>query len=358
MEKRKIIHIDMDAFFAAVEQRDHPEYQCKPVIVGGSPEDRGVVAACSYEARKFGIHSAMASAKAKKLCPDAIFLRPRFNVYRQVSTEIQAIFRSFTDQVEPLSLDEAYLDVTECTLHKGSATLIAKALKQKIKRQTGLTASAGVSYNKFLAKIASDIDKPDGLFLIKPEQGEEFIAQLPIRKFFGVGKATEIKMNALGIFTGADLKQWSKENLVTKFGKTGHYYFNVVRGIDNRPVKNSRVRKSLGTETTFAQDLNDVNLMLSQLNTLALKVAENLHNKKLAARTITLKVKYDNFEQITRSKTLNEPVSEYEKIIKLLPGLLMKTEVGQRKVRLLGITTSNFDVQIPIKQITLFTNHT
>jgi len=276
VEKRKIIHIDMDAFFAAVEQRDQPEYRYKPVIVGGSPEDRGVVAACSYEARKFGIHSAMASAKAKKLCPDAIFLRPRFNVYRQVSTEIQAIFRSFTDQVEPLSLDEAYLDVTECTLHKGSATLIAKALKQKIKRQTGLTASAGVSYNKFLAKIASDMDKPDGLFLIKPEQGEEFIAQLPIRKFFGVGKATEKKMNALGIFTGTDLKQWSKENLVTKFGKTGHYYFNVARGIDNRPVKNSRVRKSLGTETTFSQDLSDVSLMLSQLNTLAHQVAEQI----------------------------------------------------------------------------------
>jgi len=211
VENRKIIHIDMDAFFASVEQRDHPEYQGKPVIVGGLPDKRGVVAACSYEARQFGIHSAMPSSTAYRLCPNAIFLRPRIDNYRKVSIKIQSIFKRYTDLVEPLSLDEAYLDVTECTEFQGSATLIARSIKKTIKEETDLTASAGVSYNKFLAKIASDMDKPDGLYLITPEQGAGFVEQLPVRKFHGIGKATEAKMKALGINCGADLRLWKEK---------------------------------------------------------------------------------------------------------------------------------------------------
>ena len=344
MEKRKIIHIDMDAFFASVEQRDHPEYRGKPVIVGGKPDKRGVVATCSYEARKFGIHSAMSGAKARHLCPDAVFLRPRFDVYRQVSQQIHAIFHLFTKEIESLSIDEAFLDVSDCSLYQGSATLIARAIKQRIKQCTGLTASAGISYNKFLAKMASAMDKPDGLYLITPEQGEGFVTQLPIRKFFGIGKATEARMKALGIHTGADLKKWSREQLVARFGKAGYYYYGVARGIDHRPVKNTRVRKSLGNESTFEQDMCDPEQMCVQLEIIATKVSRGLSRKQLAARTITLKVKYDNFKQITRSKTLDESFNEKEKILDVISTLLSKTEAGQRKVRLLGITASNLSL--------------
>ncbi|MEX2455980.1 MAG: DNA polymerase IV, partial [Balneolaceae bacterium] len=235
--QRKIIHIDMDAFFASVEQRDFPQYRGKPLLVGGSPQGRGVIAAASYEARKFGIHSAMPASKAVRLCPSAIFVKPRFDVYKEVSQQIRAIFLDYTDLVEPLSLDEAYLDVTEN--HKGipSATLIAREIKKRIKEETGLTASAGISENKFLAKIASDMDKPDGIYLISPERAEAFIEDLPIGKFHGVGKATQEKMERLGIHTGKDLKTWNEVNLVKHFGKSGHHYYRIARGIDNRIVK-------------------------------------------------------------------------------------------------------------------------
>ncbi len=344
MENRKIIHIDMDAFFASVEQRDHPEYQGKPVIVGGLPDKRGVVAACSYEARQFGIHSAMPSATAYRLCPRAIFIRPRIDIYRGVSIKIQSIFKRYTDLVEPLSLDEAYLDVTECKEFQGSATLIAQSIKSTIKEETGLTASAGISYNKFLAKIASDMDKPDGLYLITPEQGEKFVEQLPIRKFHGVGKATEAKMKALGINNGADLKQWTENKLIKRFGKTGRYYFQIARGIDHRPVRNNRIRKSIGSEITFQEDLSDIDLMLSKLKGLSEKVFMKLLEKDLSARTITLKVKYNNFELVTRSLTRENSVKNAEDMMCVLSKLIQKTEAGVRKVRLLGVSASKLEM--------------
>ncbi len=347
MENRKIIHIDMDAFFASVEQRDHPEYQGKPVIVGGLPDKRGVVAACSYEARQFGIHSAMPSSTAYRLCPNAIFLRPHIDNYREVSIKIQSIFKRYTDLVEPLSLDEAYLDVTECTEFQGSATLIARSIKKTIKDETDLTASAGVSYNKFLAKIASDMDKPDGLYLITPEQGSDFVEQLPVRKFHGIGKATEAKMRALGISCGADLRQWKENLLIKKFGKAGRYYYQISRGIDERPVRNNRIRKSIGSETTFQEDLNDVDVMLSKLKGLSEKVFLKLCEKDMAARTVTLKVKYNNFELVTRSITRESSFKNTDEIMSILSELIQKTEVSVRKVRLLGVSTSTLE---PVNQ--------
>lgn len=345
IHNRKIIHIDMDAFYASVEQRDNPEYRNKPVVVGGTPEQRGVVAACSYEARKFGIHSAMPSAQAHQRCPHAIFLKPRFTVYREVSTQIDTVFRQFTDLVEPLSLDEAYLDVTNNQQFSGSATLIAKEIKRLIKEQTELNASAGVSYNKFLAKIASDMDKPDGLYLITPEQGPEFIKQLPVRKFFGIGKATEARMKALNIHTGNDLYQKTEAELVKHFGKVGRFYYKISRGIDNRPVNNQRVRKSLGKETTFSKDIGDRNEMFSILEELSNSVAKNLFEKNLAAQTVTLKVKYADFELITRSQTIEMPTLSANKISQIVKTLLDKTDAGPRKVRLLGVSTSKLQAR-------------
>lgn len=338
--QRKIIHVDMDAFYASVEQRDNPEYLGKPVVVGGTPEQRGVVAACSYEARKFGIHSAMSATQAHQRCPHAIFLKPRFTVYREVSAEIQAVFHQFTDLVEPLSLDEAYLDVTHNHDYSGSATLIAKEIKRLIKEKTDLNASAGVSYNKFLAKIASDMDKPDGLYLITPEQGPEFIRTLPVRQFHGIGKATEKRMKAYGIHTGEDLLQKDLNELVKKFGKAGHFYYSISRGIDLRPVNNHRERKSVGKETTFSKDIADINQMLSILEELSNSVSRILFNKKLSAQTITLKVKYADFEQITRSRTIEKPTLSASNIFETVKDLLTNTEAGQRKVRLLGVSTS------------------
>jgi len=333
----------MDAFFASVEQRDKPEYQGLPVIVGGLPDKRGVVAACSYEARQFGIHSAMPSSTAFRLCPGAIFLRPRIDVYREISIEIQSIFARFTDLVEPLSLDEAYLDVSECQEYQGSATLIARSIKETIKDETNLTASAGVSYNKFLAKIASDMDKPDGLYLITPGQGEKFVEQLAVRKFHGIGKATEAKMNSLGISYGRDLKQWTENALIKMFGKAGRYYYQIARGIDHRPVRNNRIRKSIGSETTFQEDLSDIDVMLSKLKGLSEKVFLKLCEKELSARTITLKVKYDNFELVTRSITRENSVKNAGEMMSILKELIQKTEVSVRKVRLLGVSSSNLE---------------
>jgi DNA polymerase-4 len=347
--QRKIIHIDMDAFYASVEQRDNPEYRNKPLIVGGKPNSRGVVAACSYEARKFGIHSAMPCSQAYRLCPSAIFVRPRFEAYREVSVQIREIFWKYASEVEPLSLDEAYLDVTYTAEYDGSATLIAKAIKREILKETNLIASAGVSYNKFLAKIASDMDKPDGLYVIKPEQGKDFVASLPIGKFFGIGPATEKKMKKAGINNGKDLRTWPLEELIKKFGKTGNYYYNIARAIDHRPVRSKRIRKSLGKETTFANDINSVDELLNKLEPLAEHVINSLDKQNLKARTLTLKVKYANFKQVTRAYSSDETFN-LESIKKSLPKLLAKTEAGKSPVRLIGLSLSGFDKETTEKK--------
>ncbi len=342
---RKIIHLDMDAFFAAVEQRDFPQYRGKPIVVGGAPDSRGVVATCSYEARQYGIHSAMPSAQAFRLCPQAIFVKPRFEVYREASSIIRAIFNQYTDLVEPLSLDEAFLDVSDADVCMGSATFIAKDIKNKIRQQTALIASAGISYNKFLAKIASDLDKPDGLYLITPEQGAAFVEYLEVGKFHGIGRATQAKMNAMGIYTGKDLKKHSLQMLQRHFGKAGLHYYNISRGIDERPVRTRRPNKSIGAETTFEKDLIDRQEVLRHLRNLFEKALARVNAKKLSARTVTLKIKYQNFEQITRSRTLNEPVIDAAAHSDVIHDLLSKTEIGVRKVRLLGVTFSALEKQ-------------
>lgn len=334
----------MDAFFASVEQRDFPEYRGKPVIVGGSPEGRGVVAAASYEVRKFGVHSAMPAAKAVRLCPQAIFVKPRFEVYREVSEQIREIFFQFTDLVEPLSLDEAYLDVTENHINLPSATLIAKEIRKRIKEKTKLTASAGVAFNKFLAKVASDINKPDGMAVITPEKAEAFLEELEIGEFYGIGSATERKMKSLGIYTGKDLKECDEIELVEQFGKTGRYYYRIVRGIDNREVKAHRIRKSIGKERTFSEDMGDLNWISNFLEELAEKVSESMKKKKAAGKTVTLKIRYDDFETLTRSTSFNHYINEAEDIAETAKLLLEQTEVGERKVRLLGITLSNLNL--------------
>ncbi|MCU0285899.1 MAG: DNA polymerase IV [Acidobacteria bacterium] len=339
---RKIIHIDMDAFYASVEQRDRPELKGKPVIVGGDPNSRGVVATCSYEARKFGVHSAMASSIAYRLCPQGIFVRPRFDVYEVVSKQIREIFHRYTDLVEPLSLDEAYLDVTENKKNIPYAADIARTILKNIREETGLTASAGVSFNKFLAKVASDIHKPNGLTVVTPKNAAKFIDKLPIGKFFGVGKVTEKKMLELGIKTGADLKKKTRKELIQYFGKVGDFYYEIANGLDDRPVNPHRERKSIGQEQTLARDINDLSEMLAILEKLALGVEEYLKERLIKGRTITLKIKYFDFKSITRSITAPEPVCEAADIMKYIPGLLEKTEAGQRKVRLLGVSVSNF----------------
>ena len=309
--QRKIIHVDMDAFYASVEQRDDPSLIGLPVIVGGKPDGRGVVAACSYEARKFGIHSAMPSAEAIRRCPEAIFVCPRFSVYQQISKQIHAVFREFTDIIEPLSLDEAYLDVTENPLFEGSAFKLAREIKTVIFDRTQLVASAGVSYNKFLAKIASDYDKPDGIYCILPEHGEEFVAGLPVGKFHGVGKVTEARMHSLGIHTGADLRRWSESELESEFGKSSGYYYRVARGIDHRPVRVSRTRKSLGAERTFGQNLHKRQDMLEVLEKLSAELLQDLTEKQLRANTITIKLRNADFVTFTRAHTETKvPVGE------------------------------------------------
>ncbi len=344
-EQRKIIHVDMDAFFAAVEQRDNPQLRGKPVIVGGDPNSRGVVATCSYEARKFGIHSAMAASKAYRLCPQAVFVRPHFDAYRAVSQQIRAIFADYTELIEPLSLDEAFLDVSTNKTFSGSATLIAQQILHRIHQQTGLTASAGVSYNKFLAKVASDCNKPHGLTVITPQQADAFIAQLPIRRFFGVGKVTEKKMQSLGIKTGADLRNYNRFELQQLFGKSGDYYYQISRGIDLRPVTPNRIRKSIGKETTLQEDIDDCDLMLEILNSLALRIEAIAANYNTRAGTVTLKLKFADFRQTTLSHSPPQAVNDADAIMAIITPLLHDSDAGQDKVRLLGITLSNLDLE-------------
>lgn len=340
---RKIIHIDMDAFYASVEQRDHPEYNGTPIAVGGSPEGRGgVVATASYEARKFGVRSAMPSKKALQLCPHIIFVKPRFDVYKKVSQQIREIFRRYTDIIEPLSLDEAYLDVTEDKQKIGSAIDIANLIKKAIKDELHLTASAGVSINKFIAKIASDIKKPDGLTFIGPSKVESFVEQLAVEKFYGVGKVTAEKMKALNLHTGADLKKLSEKELVQHFGKVGKFYYQIVRGIDNRPVQPNQETKSVGAEDTFAHDLTTVDEMNFELDKIAATVHRRLIAHRLKGRTITLKIKYSDFKIITRSKSFTEILDDYTTITNTVKELLLGTDPEESKIRLLGISVSNF----------------
>jgi len=334
----------MDAFYASVEQRDNPAYKGKPVVVGGSPQGRGVVAAASYEARKYGIHSAMPAAQAVKRCPSAIFVKPRFETYREVSQQIREIFFRFTDLVEPLSLDEAYLDVTENHIQNPSATLIAKEIKKLIRQETGLVASAGVSFNKFLAKIASDLDKPDGLSIIHPDEAEVFIEELPIGKFYGVGKATQRKMESLGIHTGADLKKWNEVDLVKRFGKSGHHYYRIARAVDNRRVKSHRIRKSIGKERTFSEDISDLEWIRTFLKDLSEKISDAMQKLDAAGKTVTLKVRYKNFETVTRSYSHPKFISSAAEIADTAIRLLEETDAGAREVRLLGISISSLNL--------------
>ncbi|MBB5621093.1 DNA polymerase-4 [Pedobacter cryoconitis] len=344
--QRKIIHIDMDAFYATVEQRDFPEYRGKPIVVGGSPDGRGVVATASYEAREFGIHSAMSSRKAIQLCPHAIFVYPRFDAYKSVSVSIREIFRRYTDLIEPLSLDEAFLDVTTDKLNIGSALEIAKQIKDAIKNELNLSASAGVSSNKFVAKIASDMNKPDGLTFIGPSKINAFMEQLPVEKFFGVGKVTADKMKKMGLYTGADLKKLSEQELIRKFGKTGKFYYKIVRGIDDRPVQPHRLTKSLSVEDTFGKDLISTEELVAELELIAEKVAERLEKNRLKGKTLTLKIKFDDFKQLTRNVSFSAGVSDYATIITSAKELLLKVETEDRKIRLLGITLSNFGTAV------------
>ncbi|MES2275676.1 MAG: DNA polymerase IV [Bacteroidota bacterium] len=340
---RKIIHIDMDAFYASVEQRDNPELRGKPLVVGGLPEGRGgVVATASYEARKFGVRSAMPSKRALQLCPQAIFIRPRFEAYKEVSRKIREIFQRYTDLIEPLSLDEAYLDVTTDKLGIGSAIDIAKQIKQAIKDELNLTASAGVSINKFVAKIASDINKPDGLKFIGPSGIETFMEALPVEKFYGVGKVTAEKMKKMGLHFGADLKKLSEDEMSRHFGKAGRFYYQIVRGIDDRPVQPHRETKSLGAEDTFAYDLTEVEEMNTELDKIAITVAQRLKHYQLQGRTITLKVKYSDFRQITRNQSFAKAVDDLETIASTAKNLLLASGVDEVKIRLLGISLSNF----------------
>jgi len=336
---RKIIHIDMDAFYASVEQRDNEALRGKPIAVGYS-EARGVVAAASYEARKYGVRSAMPSVTAKKKCPHLIFVPARFDVYHEVSRQIREIFLEHTDFVEPLSLDEAFLDVTQNHQQNPSASLIAKEIQQKIREVTGLTASAGVSYNKFLAKIASDYKKPNGFFVIPPDKAETFIESLKVEQFFGVGKVTAQKMHENGIYTGYDLKQRSEVELVRLFGKAGQTYYQNARGIDNREVEPNRITKSISNETTFLEDKTDVTLLTVELYHLAKEVFERFSEEQFYGKTITVKIKYNNFKIITRSRTLPKKIMDFELFWSTAREILKQVEL-QEPVRLIGLGISN-----------------
>jgi len=340
---RKIIHVDMDAFYASVEQLDNPELRGKPVAVGGSSK-RGVVSAASYEARKYGVRSAMSSVIALKNCPNLIFVKSNFKRYHEVSDQIRKIFFEYTDLVEPLSLDEAYLDVTENKKGNPSASLIAEEIRKKIKDKTGLNASAGISINKFIAKVASDINKPDGQKTVPPNEVMEFLEKLEIKKFYGVGKVTVKKMYRLGIFTGLDLKQKSEDYLGEHFGKSGRYYFHVVRGNHSSQVKSSRTRKSLAAERTFSENITSEIFMMERLEDIAKEVERRLKKSKVAGKTITLKIKYSDFTLQTRSKTLPYFISDKDVIMETVKELLFQSSM-KNSVRLLGISLSNLNTE-------------
>lgn len=339
---RKIIHVDMDAYYASVAQLDNPELVGKPVAVGGSSQ-RGVVSAASYEARKFGVRSAMSSVLAKKLCPDLIFVKSNFDRYRELSEKIRSIFHEYTDLVEPLSLDEAYLDVTQNKKGNPSASLIAKEIRQQIFDETGLTASAGISINKFVAKVASDYNKPNGQKTVKPEEVIEFLENLDVKKFYGVGKVTQAKMYQMGIYTGTDLKSKSEEFLRKHFGKSGGHYYRIVRGIHNSPVKPNRGRKSMGAERTFNENIASEIYMIERLKNIAEELQRRLNTKKVSGKTITLKIKYSDFAMQTRSKTLPYYISDAAVILETAKELLYQ-EAMKNSVRLLGISLSNLNI--------------
>ncbi len=351
---RKIIHLDMDAFYASVEQRDFPELRGKPVVVGGDPSGRGVVAAASYEVRKFGVRSAMSCYEARKRCPDVVFVRPRFEVYRSVSAHIREIMHSLTEHVEPLSLDEAYLDVTGLQVHKGSATLMANWLRAQILEQTGLSASAGVSFNKMLAKIASDINKPNGTAIITPEDADAFISTLPIERFHGIGKATARRLHAMNIRNGADLRDAPAALLVSEFGKRGQFYHDIAHGRDERPVKSERQHKSVGSETTFRDNLSVDDELLVQIYEQNADAFTQMCNKHLIAYTITLKIKYADFTQITRSHTLSTAFINAESAHYWLNKLFLDIP-RQLPIRLVGVTYSSLaPITQTLPQLDLF----
>lgn len=340
---RKIIHVDMDAFYASVEQMDNPTLKGKPIAVGGGGK-RGVISAASYEARKFGVKSAMAGNLAAKLCPDLIFVKPHFDRYSEISKKVKSIFYDYTDLVEPLSLDEAYLDVTSNKKGNPSASLLAKEIRDRIFNDVGLTASAGISINKFIAKIASDYNKPNGQKTVNPEEVISFLEQLDIRKFYGVGKVTAEKMYQKGIFTGLDLKQKSIEYLDENFGKSGRYYYHVVRGIHNSEVKPHRIRKSLAAERTFIENLSSEVFMLEKLDHIAQEVSRRLKKSKVAGKTVTLKIKYSDFTLQTRSKTLPYFINDKDIILETAKDLLYQEKMNN-SVRLLGISLSNLNTE-------------
>ncbi|MGC2414787.1 MAG: DNA polymerase IV [Stellaceae bacterium] len=344
VRSRKIIHVDMDAFYASVEQRDNPDLRGKPVAVGGSQE-RGVVAAASYEARKFGVHSAMPSVIAKRKCPDLIFVKPRFDTYKAISLQIREIFAEYTPIIEPLSLDEAYLDVTENLKGIISATQIAEEIRASICAETALTASAGVSYNKFLAKLASDYRKPDGLFVITPEMGPKFVETLPVRKFHGIGPATAKKMSGLGIETGLDLRAQTLDLLRQHFGKAGSYYYWAARGVDERPVRADRVRQSVGAENTFPADLFTYEAARDALQEIIDKVWGYCEGSTIRGRTVTLKVKFANFQQITRSRTGQMQITTRSELEQLGNALLEPIFPVAKGIRLLGVSLSSLVVE-------------
>ncbi|MCJ2013882.1 DNA polymerase IV [Methylobacterium sp. J-076] len=343
---RKIIHIDMDAFYASVEQRDDPSLRGKPLAVGGSRE-RGVVMAASYEARPFGVRSAMPAATARRLCPDLVFVKPRFEAYRAVSEEIRAVFARHTEMIEPVALDEAYLDVTENVLGLPTATAVAKAIRAEILDRTGLVASAGVSYNKFLAKVASDHRKPNALFVITPAMGADFVAELPIGRFHGVGPVTEAKMKRLGIETGADLRAWSLDRLKDTFGSAASYYYAVARGIDERPVRAHRIRKSIGAETTFTDDTAAYDVLAERLAPMVDKVWRSAEAKAMRGRTVTLKLKFSDFSLVTRARSLPAPVPDRESLERIGRDLLRGLIPLRRSARLIGIALSGFTPEEP-----------
>ena len=341
--QRKIIHIDMDAFYASVEQMDNPALKGKPIAVGGN-ENRGVVSAASYEARKFGVRSALSGVLANKYCPELIFVRPRFDRYKEISKQIQSIFHEYTDLVEPLSLDEAYLDVTHNKKGNPSATLLANEIRARILSEVGLTASAGISVNKFIAKVASDYNKPNGQKTVSGDEIVPFLENLPIQKFYGVGKVTTEKMFQLGIFTGLDLKNKTLEFLEQHFGKSGSYYYQVVRGIHNSPVQAKRTTKSVAAEHTFDVNLSSEIFMLEQLESISRQIEKRLQKHSISGKTITLKIKYSDFSLQTRSKTMPYYISDKNLIFEIVKELLYQERLKD-SVRLLGIALSNLNTE-------------